>query len=496
MKKSWVEMNSQKINIANQSPAKTALNFIPYSLARLWMGLVLLISDLTSLLLASGLALVIWSHVRSDLILQDYLSITFLVFIFTLGYVLAGLYPAIGKSPVEELRSLTISTTVVFLLLGTLSFYMHNADRFSRASFGIAWVFALVMVPVSRNLFRSLCSSIGMWGEPVALIGYEKRGQQIWKFLMDNPKLGYRPVVVLDGYSSQDVPSIPLAHLKRSNLVPDSTIRDLDGVNTAILIPNEIPNEFLSEVIEGQWHKFHRLIMISDEQNGGSVWVEPHDIGGILGLEVRQNLFSDLHQRIKRFMDLSLIFIAAPVWIVLFGLIAIMIRINSRGSVIYRQKRIGRNGKEFMVWKFRTMVENADQVLEDYLLRHTDLLEEWKSTQKIKNDPRVTGVGKFLRRFSLDELPQMINVLDGEMSLVGPRPIVEEEIDFYKSHFHLYKKVKPGMTGLWQISGRNDTTYEERVKLDEYYVRNWSAWADIYILAATLKVVLSGKGAY
>lgn len=489
-------MNSQNIKIYSQSRSNPTLKFIPYSLARLWMGLVLLFSDLTSLLVASGLALIIWSHVRSDLILQDYLGLAFLIFMFPLSYLLAGIYPGIGKSPVEELRALTVSTTMVFLLLGTLSFYMHNATRFSRASFGIAWVFALILVPVSRNLFRSVCSSIGIWGEPVALIGYEKRGQQIWKFLKNNPKLGYHPVVVLDGFSTQDVPSVPLAHLKRSNLTADSPLHELDGVKTAILIPDETPDEFLSEVIEGQWHKFHRLIMISDKQNGGSVWVTPHDIGGILGLEVRQNLFSEVHQTIKRFMDLSIIFITSPVWIFLFGLIAIMIRLNSHGSVIYRQKRIGRNGQEFMVWKFRTMVENADQVLEDYLATRTDLQEEWKATQKIKNDPRITGVGKFLRRFSLDELPQILNVLSGEMSLVGPRPIVVEEIEFYKNHFHLYKKVKPGMTGLWQISGRNDTTYDERVKLDEYYVRNWSAWVDIYILAVTSKVVLSGRGAY
>jgi len=460
------------------------------------MGFVLLISDIASILIACGLALVLWSHVRSDLILRDYLEITFLVLMFPLSYIVAGLYPGIGKSSVEELRSLTISTTVVFLLLGTMSFYLHNADRFSRASFGIGWVFALFMVPISRNLFRSICSSLGIWGEPVALIGYEKRGQHIWNFLKSNPKLGYRPVVVLDGYSTQDVPTIPLAHLKRSNLMPDSPLTELDGVKTAILIPDETPDEFLSEVIEGQWHKFHRLIMISDKQSNGSVWVTPHDIGGILGLEVRQNLFSEMHQMIKRVMDLSIIILSAPLWIILFAFIAVMIVINSKGAVFYRQKRIGRNGKEILVWKFRTMVKNADQKLEDYLLKHPNLREEWKATQKIKNDPRVTGVGKFLRRFSLDELPQIINVLRGEMSLVGPRPIVDEEIDFYKNHFHLYKKVKPGMTGLWQISGRNDTTYEERVKFDEYYVRNWSAWIDIYILACTAKVVLNGKGAY
>jgi len=496
MKKTWTEANTQKVNVDNLSTSKPAIKFIPYSLAHLWMGLILICSDLISITLSCGLALVIWSKVRSDLILKDYLSIWFLIFVFILAYELAGLYPAIGKSPVEELRGLTISTTIVFLLLGTFSFYLRNAERFSRASFGIAWVFALFLVPIGRNITRSLFCFLGLWGEPVALIGYGEHGQRIWKYLMKNPKVGYRPVVVIDGYASQDVPSIPLAKLKQSAEDNDSSFNELEGVKTAILIPHETPDEFLTEVIEGRWHKFQRLIMISGDQNGGSVWVEPHDIGGILGLEIRQNLFSNLHQVVKRLIDLSLIIISAPVWSIAFILIAAMIRLNSPGPVIYRQKRIGKNGKPFMIWKFRTMVDNADQVLEDYLQKHAELREEWNKTQKLKNDPRITGVGRFLRRFSLDELPQIINVIGGEMSLVGPRPIVEEEIDFYKNHYHLYKKVKPGMAGLWQISGRNDTTYEQRVNLDEYYVRNWSIWIDIYILASVIKAVLSGKGAY
>jgi lipopolysaccharide/colanic/teichoic acid biosynthesis glycosyltransferase len=142
------------------------------------------------------------------------------------------------------------------------------------------------------------------------------------------------------------------------------------------------------------------------------------------------------------------------------------------------------------------MVVNAEQDLKEYLLKHPSLHTEWQDNQKIKNDPRVTAVGKILRRFSLDELPQFINIFHGEMSLVGPRPIVQEEIPNYGDNYHLYTKVKPGLTGLWQVSGRNDLTYNERVNLDEYYVRNWSVWMDIYIIATTINAVLTGKGAY
>jgi lipopolysaccharide/colanic/teichoic acid biosynthesis glycosyltransferase len=142
------------------------------------------------------------------------------------------------------------------------------------------------------------------------------------------------------------------------------------------------------------------------------------------------------------------------------------------------------------------MVPDADAVLTKYLETHPELKEEWLRDQKLRNDPRITRTGRFLRKTSLDELPQLWNVLRGEMSLVGPRPIVEAEIERYGANFALYTRVLPGLTGLWQVSGRNDTTYPERVALDSYYVRNWSVWLDLYILARTVWVVLAGKGAY
>jgi lipopolysaccharide/colanic/teichoic acid biosynthesis glycosyltransferase len=142
------------------------------------------------------------------------------------------------------------------------------------------------------------------------------------------------------------------------------------------------------------------------------------------------------------------------------------------------------------------MVENADQVLQQYLDSNSGLLAEWNENHKLKEDPRVTPIGRFLRRTSLDELPQIWNVIRGEMSLVGPRPIVREEIDKYSAYFYLYCKVKPGITGLWQVSGRSDTTYGQRVAMDVHYVRNWSLWMDIYLLWKTLSVVLRKQGAY
>jgi undecaprenyl-phosphate galactose phosphotransferase len=158
---------------------------------------------------------------------------------------------------------------------------------------------------------------------------------------------------------------------------------------------------------------------------------------------------------------------------------------------------VGKKGKIFKCFKFRTMYLDAEDRLERILSEDLIAREEWEKFRKIKNDPRITRVGKFLRKTSLDELPQLINVFKGEMSLIGPRPVVQEEIDkYYKDAAKLYFSVLPGITGLWQVSGRSDTNYEYRVALDAWYVRNWHPWIDIVILLKTIKVVISGKGAY
>ncbi len=176
--------------------------------------------------------------------------------------------------------------------------------------------------------------------------------------------------------------------------------------------------------------------------------------------------------------------------------IAVAIVRESPGPVLYRQRRIGFNGREIRVYKFRTMVQDAERVLEECLARDASLCREWRDSRKLKDDPRITRVGRWLRKYSLDELPQLLNVLRGEMSLVGPRPIVAEEVSRYGELYGVYTRARPGLTGLWQISGRNDLSYEERVTLDAYYISNWSVWLDIYILTRTLPVVLRGEGAY
>ena len=186
--------------------------------------------------------------------------------------------------------------------------------------------------------------------------------------------------------------------------------------------------------------------------------------------------------RLARVLDISLILIAAPYIILAFLFIMVLIKLDSAGPVFYRQARIGRQGRKFYVYKFRTMVQNADQILQEYLESSPELKAEWLATHKLKEDPRVTHIGATLRKLSLDELPQLWNIIIGDMSLIGPRPIVDAEVEKYGKCFDLYIQVRPGLTGLWQVSGRNKTTYERRVELDQYYILNRSLKLDLQIL--------------
>jgi undecaprenyl-phosphate galactose phosphotransferase len=197
----------------------------------------------------------------------------------------------------------------------------------------------------------------------------------------------------------------------------------------------------------------------------------------------------------KRLMDLVLSIVFLILFSPLFVVCAVMIRRSGRG-VFYSDRRVGRDGKIFYCHKFRTMVPNANKLLADLLQKDPELRREWETGFKLKKDPRVTAIGRFLRKTSLDELPQLFNVLKGEMSLVGPRPMFEEEQERWGAAIHYYYSTRPGMTGVWQIYGRSDTSYETRIRLNVEYVRNWSFGRDVMILFMTPRVFFPGSGAY
>jgi Undecaprenyl-phosphate galactose phosphotransferase WbaP len=464
-------------------------------MARMRMALILALTDAVGLILASTVALVFWSLQREDLILGFYVDLIPLVIIFLGIFLVAGLYSSPGMSPVEELQRISKATSFTFLTLGSLSFFFHNAQSFSRASYILSWLISLALLPYLREVVRSFCASRGWWGEPVAIIGMGDQGEEILSFLTKNPKLGFLPLVAIHEYRSHYLSSGDIPVLKAESLSDDS-VELLQSIRTAILIQPEISENFLRSIIDEYGLRFSQLILISNPQQFGSLWVTPCDIGGVLGLRIHQNLFSRWQQTVKRILDISIILLLSPFLFILMTLVAALVKADSRGAVIFFQERIGQNGKRIKVLKFRTMYLGSEAILRETLKKNPAMRREWNDKQKLARDPRVTRVGRLLRKFSLDELPQVINVIKGEMSLVGPRPIVDSEVHHYGVHYNVYLQVKPGLTGLWQVSGRNNLSYPERVRLDDFYVRNWSIWFDFYILSRTPIAMVTGNGAF
>ena len=464
--------------------------------ARVFKGISLAISDIFSLSLSLGIAVFLRFLFQGEKVPAVYLELAPYIIIGLVIFLITGLY-ANGMSPVQELHRLTLATTVVFLTLAALSFFLRDADNYSRLSYGMGLILALVIVPLCREITRGLIARSKLWGEPVVVIGYGPAGYEIAEYLVDNPKSGLYPVVVVDRRTVDrgTPPRVPV--IRASDILEHPEMIELfKGIHTAILVTNEINDEFIDIIVEQRALQFKHLIVITNSRYISSLWVRPYEIGEMLGLEIGQNLLSAWQRAFKRLIDLALVVISLPFTVLLFSAVAILIKLDSRGPVFYHHMRLGQKNRYFKMWKFRTMHTDADEKLKSYLEANPALRAEWDASHKLKNDPRITRVGKFLRKFSLDEFPQLINVLKGEMSLVGPRPIVHDEVQFYGKLYPIYCEVMPGMTGLWQISGRSDTSYVTRVHLDEYYVRNWSIWLDYFIITRTGLVVLLGKGSY
>jgi Undecaprenyl-phosphate galactose phosphotransferase WbaP len=414
--------------------------------------------------------------------------------VFLLAYGVAGLYPAVGLSPVDELRRICLSTTFTYLVLGAGLFLTREGETYSRGVFLLAWLLSLAMVLLGRLLVKQSFARCPWWGYQVMILGGGRTGELLIRTLLNQPHLGIKPVAVLDDHPERPkhlcgVPVVgPLSAAPR--------LARLHDIHYAIVAMPGVQREQLLRVLEQYGRTFPHLMMIPDLFGVASLWVSSKDLGGILGLEIRQQLLLPGPRVLKACLDIGLTSILVVVLLPVLAAIALLVRLDSPGPVFYGQHRLGQNSQPFVAWKFRSMVPRADQVLEDYLRANPELRSQWEQDHKLRYDPRITRVGRFLRRTSLDELPQLWNVLRGEMSLVGPRPIVEEEIIRYADKYNLYTKVLPGMTGLWQVSGRNNVSYEERVNLDAYYVRNWSVWLDVYILLRTVWVVVTGDGAY
>ncbi len=459
--------------------------------------LLLALCDIATLIVAGGMAVALRWWANGIIDFDVYARLWAGAGLFTIAYASANLYPGVGTSAADELRRLTIATSLVYLALAASVFLAKESEEFSRGALLMGWMLSLFLVPLARGVLRMTCSARSWWGFPAVVLGSGESAGRIIASLQRNPRLGLKAVAVLDDGAGLPAAlgGVPLAG---GFQLAAALGRDLRIPYAIIALPqkSEEGQTQVMRLIERYGKLFPHLVVIPDLFGSSLLWLSALDLGGMLGLEVKQRLLLPGPRRSKRAFDLLLTvaggLLAAP----LLLLLATMVRATSRGPVFYAQARVGQGGRRFRAWKFRSMIADADRVLASYLEQHPERRAEWERDRKLRDDPRITWFGRFLRRSSLDELPQLWNVLRGEMSLIGPRPIVQDEVKFYTDRFHLYGKLKPGMTGLWQVSGRNDTSYDERVDFDSYYVRNWSIWLDLVILARTSLVVLFGRGAY
>jgi Undecaprenyl-phosphate galactose phosphotransferase WbaP len=239
---------------------------------------------------------------------------------------------------------------------------------------------------------------------------------------------------------------------------------------------------------------FPNILFILNTAPFGSLWVQTIDLHGTLAIQTNYHLLNKRETIIKRILDMFLTLVLLLFTWPLFLVLALLVKLSSKGPVFYAQKRLGQNGDLFDSLKFRTMHQNAEDMLQDLLASDPEARNEYEEYHKLSNDPRVTRIGKFLRRYSLDEMPQFINVLKGDMNLIGPRSYLPRELPEIGDYARIILKVKPGITGWWQVMGRNATSFRERLQLDEYYISNWSIWLDLYIMIKTVYVLISGKG--
>jgi Undecaprenyl-phosphate galactose phosphotransferase WbaP len=402
----------------------------------------------------------------------------------------------------DEMRDIAKVLFTVAILDAALVFL--GKWPFSRLWFLNTWMLGFFLVPVFRYATKRALIALGGWRRPTAIIGIGPNALEAAAALRSEPLMGYNVIaflvpgqIVPPGkdtieISGKSIPALPL------NGAPFRAIEELGKPHLVIALEVNGINEHqkLIAILGRHYEDIHIAPAIRGLPLYG---LEPlhffsHEV---LFLRTRNNLTRQWARAAKRVFDFTgavlLLLLFAP----LFGYISLRIWREDGGAIFFTQNRVGKDGSVFRVYKFRSMVQGAHNMLLSWLEDKPDVRAEYENNNfKLRNDPRVTKIGRWLRRSSFDELPQLWNVLKGEMSLVGPRPLLERELPQYGETIELYNEARPGITGLWQISGRSETKFSDRANLDAWYVRNWSLWYDIVILIRTIKVVWSKNGAY
>jgi Undecaprenyl-phosphate galactose phosphotransferase WbaP len=397
----------------------------------------------------------------------------------------------------DEIKMLWKVVFFSTLAMFTVLFLGKIGEQVSRTVLIVMSIISIPLLPVIRTNAKKLLIFLGLLKRKVLILGAGETGKMILNALRRDKNLGLNVVGFLDDDPEKIGKKVGGIKI-HAGIDKARKYIGRCGIEDVVIAMPGCEKEKLITLVNRLQHKAQNILLIPDlfgitvlGTNLQHFFQEQ-----AIGLEVKNNLARPANILIKKVFDLvfsSLLFVLLSVPMII---IAILIKASSRGPAIYSQKRIGRNDSTFRCYKFRTMYDDADARLDALLKSDARARNEWINNWKLKEDPRVTRIGKFLRNTSLDELPQIFNVLKGEMSLVGPRPVTRIEIDqYYRDQAGLCFCVPPGVTGLWQVSGRSNTSYNYRIALDSWYVRNWNLWLDIVILFKTVRVVMKREGA-
>ncbi len=391
------------------------------------------------------------------------------------------LYPGCAIGPIEEIRRLCAAITLGYVSLFAYLSLSGERGNFSRTPLFCAWIASILLLPICRFFIRYLMKKLNIGRIPAVIAGMGRTGTMLRDVLERDNHFGFR----INGFFDDNKPCLG----KLSDL---NAYARRNKVGFLILC---LPPDKLIPVIRDCSKCFSHIIVVPDNAVLPISWSYPINLCNFGSLEISNHLMQRMSLVFKKIVEIMLAIFAVILLLPLFLILILVVKLSSRGPVFYIANRLGRGGVPIKVFKFRTMYADADERLKKLLDNDPELAREWNEKFKLDNDPRVTPIGRWLRKTSLDELPQLLNVIRGEMALIGPRPIVKEEIAYYGNDYDIFKRVKPGITGLWQVSGRSDLSYEERVKIDVIYVLNWSIWLDYYIFIRTIREVLSGRGA-
>jgi Undecaprenyl-phosphate galactose phosphotransferase WbaP len=403
-----------------------------------------------------------------------------------------GLYPGYGLSQTEELRRQTIALVGTLTTVGVLALVSRDEDPFPPVLLFAGFLGLLLLSPVARYFVKRAMMKTSLWGKPVVVMGGGEIGARLLKSLKQEWQLGFNPVGVFDNRLAPAdgvLEGVPY----EGALTDAPSFARKWAVDTAIFAMPYTRREHLARFVSLASNNFRHVVIIPNLSGVTNSAVVARDLAGTFGVEVRHNLLDPWAQRLKRALDFTATAACVALVLPLVLVLSMLVWTESGGPIFYRDHRTGRDGKLFSCLKFRTMVPNAEMILQRLLEENAESRAEYTKYHKLHDDPRVTRVGRFLRKTSLDELPQLWNVLKGEMSLVGPRPYLPRESGDIGERQSEILKVPPGITGPWQVAGRNHTSFGERVGMDADYVRNWSVWLDLILLARTVQCLLLNR---